>query len=286
MFLLSFTMVYLHFPTNLTEEELMLQAKYQKLRKKKKALQALKAPRPEPERIAPQKRPVEARDAREMAKKLIKSGAISAIQKSPRKAEQSCFKRPIRAMERKLSGTERAVSGYQPFSATHPEDSEAESRPRVKNLYESFVSARDREERGLNDVRETPTGGRPEVNKPRQGNTIYVSGYKITEDILKKAFQPFGKIVNVSMEIEKNRGFVTFEKMDSADRAIAEMEGCMVSGIQLKVTLARRQPRIEPINEASSSATWSTIAASHSQKGSHKDQRDLVVYETDLFADA
>jgi negative elongation factor E len=37
------------------------------------------------------------------------------------------------------------------------------------------------------------------------------------------------------------------------------MEGCMVSGIQLKVTLARRQPRIEPINEASSSATWSTI---------------------------
>lgn len=27
-------MVYLHFPTNLTEEELMLQNKYQKLRKK------------------------------------------------------------------------------------------------------------------------------------------------------------------------------------------------------------------------------------------------------------
>jgi hypothetical protein len=35
-------------------------------------------------------------------------------------------------MERKLSGTERAVSGYQPFSATHPEDNEAEARPRVK----------------------------------------------------------------------------------------------------------------------------------------------------------
>lgn len=27
-------MVYIHFPTNLTEEELMLQAKYQKLKKK------------------------------------------------------------------------------------------------------------------------------------------------------------------------------------------------------------------------------------------------------------
>lgn len=40
------------------------------------------------------------------------------------------------------------------------------------------------------------------------------------------------------------------------------MEGSMVKGIQLKVTLARRQPRIEPINEASSSATWSTIGNS------------------------
>jgi negative elongation factor E len=68
-------------------------------------------------------------------------------------------------------------------------------------LYESFVSARDREERGLTEIKET--GGRPEQAKPRQGNTIYVYGYKITEDILKTAFQPFGKIVNVSMEIEK-----------------------------------------------------------------------------------
>lgn len=38
-----------------------------------------------------------------------------------------------------------------------------------------------------------------------------------------------------------------------------QMNGSMVSGIQLKVSLARRQPVIEPINDASSSATWSTI---------------------------
>ncbi|CAB3377479.1 Hypothetical predicted protein [Cloeon dipterum] len=185
-------------------------------------------------------------------------------------------------MERKLSGTDRAVSGYQPFSATHPEETETEARPRPKNLYDSFVSARDREERGLSENKEGG-GTRPEQAKPRQGNTIYVHGFKITEDILKTAFQPFGKIVNVSMEIEKHRGFITFEKMESADRAISQMEGSMVKGIQLKVTLARRQPRIEPINEASSSATWSTIAASHSQKGSHKDARQLVIYDHDLF---
>ena len=37
------------------------------------------------------------------------------------------------------------------------------------------------------------------------------------------------------------------------------MDGSMVSGIQLKVTLARRQPQIEPINDASSSAAWATL---------------------------
>jgi len=77
----------------------------------------------------------------------------------------------------------------------------------------------------------------------------------------------------------------------------------MVSGIQLKVSLARRQPVIEPINDASSSATWSTIgknqiqihemnfslikivnlASRNSQKGSYKDKRDLVTYEEELF---
>lgn len=37
------------------------------------------------------------------------------------------------------------------------------------------------------------------------------------------------------------------------------MAGSMVSGVQLKVSLARRQPVIQPINDAASAATWSTI---------------------------
>lgn len=55
------------------------------------------------------------------------------------------------------------------------------------------------------------------------------------------------------------RGFVTFAKPESADRAIAEMHGRNVNGISLQVQLARRQPQIEPINDASSSAVWSSI---------------------------
>lgn len=94
-------------------------------------MQALKAPRPEPERTPTPKRPMEAQNAKEVAKKLLKSGAITAIPRTPKRPEQAGFKRP-RGLERKLSGTDRTVSGYQPFSATQLDDQETESlRPRV-----------------------------------------------------------------------------------------------------------------------------------------------------------
>ncbi|XP_072766824.1 negative elongation factor E [Anoplolepis gracilipes] len=270
-------MVYLHFPSNLTEEELMLQAKYNKLKRKKKALQDLKAPKQEVERI-PQvpKRPTEARDAREVAKKLIKSGVITAP-KTPKRPEQT-FKRS-RGLERKLNSTEKTVSSYQPFSATQEEEETEAVRPRVKDLYNSFVGAQDTGDRNVGD---TQSLSKQEV-KPRAGNTIFVCGYKITEDYLKKHFQSFGNIVNISMEVEKNRGFITFEKAEAAERAISEMDGSMVSSIQLKVSLARRQPIIEPVSDIMSSSMWSPIAANYSQKSAHKDRRDLKVYEEDLF---
>lgn len=63
----------------------------------------------------------------------------------------------------------------------------------------------------------------PIKDKPKTGYTIYVSGKTITEDFLKKHFSEFGTIVNVSMEIEKGRGFVTFSKTEATDRAIAEV---------------------------------------------------------------
>lgn len=72
-------------------------------------------------------------------------------------------------------------------------------RPRVKDLYNSFVGAQDTGDRSVGD---TQSPSKQEV-KPRAGNTIFVCGYKITEDYLKKHFQSFGNIVNISMEVEK-----------------------------------------------------------------------------------
>lgn len=278
-------MVYIHFPSNLTEEEQMLQNKYQKLKKKKKALQMLKAPKQEPEKQAPLKRPTEAKDAKEFAKKLLKSGAISAIKVESK--EKQGFKRS-KNLERKISTAEKAqVSGYQPFQSAHQSDEEEKEPPQAstsgstrpqlkKGLYESFVSQRDRGPR----ERE----GRPErPERPKQGNTIYVHGFGVTDEILRNGFTSFGNIFNISMEVDKNCGFVTFEKMETADKAISEMNGTMVSGIQLKVSLARRQPNIDSASEAPSSSNWASIAASNSQKGAHKDKRDVVAYTEDLF---
>ena len=306
------------------------------------------------------------KDAKEAAKKLIRSGAIAAIQKSAereRTEKAAGFKRS-QGLERKLTtvggsvssmigssatGPDNAKAGYQPFSATHGpgggfdtggEDMNPEPPPeappakKTKNLYESFVHARDREERGLAPKGEKPgssgllgntmkkgddmlKGGSNDGPGQRQGNTIYVHGYNITEDLLRVTFGSCGKIVNISMEVEKNCGFITFDKVSvstiefvslenyinssqgtlpltirydflliqagATEQAIAEFHNNVVEGISLKVSLARRQPVIDPINDASSSATWSTIAASHSQKGSHKDKRDLVAYDEEMF---
>ena len=71
----------MHFPSKLTEEEEQLQSKYAKLRRKKKQLQDVTKPKQEPEH-SKIKKTSEAKDAKEVAKKLLKTGAIKAIKKS------------------------------------------------------------------------------------------------------------------------------------------------------------------------------------------------------------
>lgn len=180
----------------------------------------------------------------------------------------------------------------------------------IPALYQTFEKEKDPSDKKANLASK---------EKPKTGYTIFVQGKGVTEESLKKHFNDYGNIVNVSMEIEKNRGFVTFSKTEATDRAIAEvsdsarehsppisghfnhflfsfflasryafaqqMHGRLINGNPLTVTLARKQPQIEQINNASSSAVWSTLATSHSQKGHHhKDHREVVTYEDDTFS--
>lgn len=131
--------------------------------------------------------------------------------------------------ERKKSQQESSpgTQSYQSFSSvetppanpvvpTSPDTPTEKDPARVQNLYQQFANERDKEE-------QAGKAGDSPRDKPRSGNTVYVSGNKVTEDFLKKHFIEFGEILNISMEIEKGRGFITFSKTASADRAITEV---------------------------------------------------------------
>nr|KAF6438034.1 hypothetical protein HJG59_008726 [Molossus molossus] len=59
------------------------------------------------------------------------------------------------------------------------------------------------------------------------------------------AFSPFGNIIDLSMDPPRKCAFVTYEKMESADQAVAELNGTQVESVQLKVGIARRQPMLD-----------------------------------------
>ncbi|XP_064616296.1 LOW QUALITY PROTEIN: negative elongation factor E-like [Liolophura sinensis] len=291
-------MVYVNFPVKLTEEEETLQKKYAKLRKKRKSLQAHKTGKqdhqqgntPPVKRLASE---ASTEEAKEAAKKLLKSGIIKLKDDSK---DKHSFKRS-KNFEKKMKDTEKTPTavGFQPFAAFHQEEDERrdESRPRVKKLYDSFVGSREgRESRDGREGRDSREGrdrrdsryerdDRREREAPKKGNTIYVHGHGVNEDLLRKAFCNLGTILNISVEKEKNCGFVTFEKMESADQAIAEMNGSMVSGVQMKVSMAFRQPVFEGNTQDPSTSSWASIAASNSQKGTHRDKREMVSYDND-----
>lgn len=265
-------MVYLHFPSNLTEEELMLQTKYQKLKKKKKALQALKAPKQEPEKPVLPKRPTEARDAREIARKLIKSGAIQAIKSPPPQPQNASFKRPRAGRERKLSGSAGAVGGiasYQPFSASQePPPPEEKPAPRVKYLYDSFVTAREKEEKA---PRNNGAGGEtPAVNAPRSC-TLQVTGLQITEETIRRrlaAYEPF----TFAQETDDDKAFLTFETPEVSVHAQTTLEG---SEEGWRVSVVRR-PAAQP-------TAWTPAPANTPRNPPPKDaKRTLLTYD-DIF---
>jgi negative elongation factor E len=344
-------MVYLHFPSKLTDEETMLQNKYAKLRKKKKALQDFQSPKPEPEKVNPLKRQLEPKDAKEYAKKLVLSGKISVPVKAP--AHKTLFKRPL-GLERKLSEARSPAPGgglsgtpgdpnyspsggmtplpgsstpfnYEPFtpstpspssSSTSPGSSSGGSRnsgsfgggssggggnarfggsiPRTKkftttavippyNVKEPGTAGSGLKEFPRAIKQEFPGGDGGGPGGPRQGHTVHVRGKgpgKLTESVCREVFGKVGVIVNVTVEAERSCAFVTFSKVEMADKAIQEVNGTTECNVLLEVSFARRQPAVtELINDASASAIWMGLANSKSQKGTHQDKRVVMAYD-------
>jgi len=328
-------MVYLHFPSNLTDEEIMLQNKYAKLRKKKKALQDFQSPKIEPEKINPLKRALEPKDAKELAKKLVLSGKISVPIKPS--ANKTLFKRPL-GLERKLNeGRSPGPGGFSPAPGDSPSGGmtpfPGSSSPAPSFHFEPFTPSTPSEpspgtsssfnkspfggggnsrfsgpiprtkkfttaaiippynfkEPGTGVIKEFPVtikkefGGGSGSGGPKQGHTIHIRGKgpaTLTETLCREVFGKIGSIVNITMEMERSCAFVTFQKIEMAERAIQDVNGITESDVLLEVSFARRQPSVtELINDASASATWTALAISKSQKGTHQDKRVVVAYD-------
>uniref|UniRef100_A0A669QFY6 Negative elongation factor E n=1 Tax=Phasianus colchicus TaxID=9054 RepID=A0A669QFY6_PHACC len=120
----------------------------------------------------------------------------------------------------------------------------------------------------------------PERPSPRKGNTLYVHGAELSPELLRSAFAPFGAIIDLSLDSPRNCAFVTYEKMESADQAMAELNGAVVQDVQLRVSIARKQPLLDA---ATGKSLWGSLAVKNSAKGSHRDKRAQVVYNEDLF---
>uniref|UniRef100_A0A3B3SN20 Negative elongation factor E n=1 Tax=Paramormyrops kingsleyae TaxID=1676925 RepID=A0A3B3SN20_9TELE len=120
----------------------------------------------------------------------------------------------------------------------------------------------------------------PERRGVRKGNTVYVYGAGLVEDSLRTAFSEHGNIIDLSMDSPRNCAFITFEKMEAADQAVAELNGTTVGDTPIKVSIARKQPMLEA---ATGKSPWASLAVQNSAKGSYRDKRNQVVYSEDFL---
>lgn len=80
---------------------------------------------------------------------------------------------------------------------------------------------------------------------------IYVGNlpYSVSEDDIRKAFEPFGEVGEVNIIIDrmsgrsKGFGFVEMSNDDEAQKAMSELNGTELDGRQLNVNEAR--PRVD-----------------------------------------
>ncbi|KAA0710620.1 Negative elongation factor E [Triplophysa tibetana] len=120
----------------------------------------------------------------------------------------------------------------------------------------------------------------PDRRGVRKGNTLYVYGVGLVEDSLRSAFTQHGNIIDLTMDAVRNCAFVTFEKIESADQAVAELNSTTVGDVNIKVSIARKQPMLDA---ATGKSVWASLAVQNSAKGSYRDKRSQVVYSEDYL---
>jgi len=132
---------------------------------------------------------------------------------------------------------------------------------------------------GRNNSNNNSRSGGVKIPYPKrlQGNTVYVYGWNINEELLKREFDSFGNIIE--LKEGKNSGFITYDTCESADKAISEKNETMIGDCRVKVSLARRQPLLHRVGNQ----TWKELSRDRSEKGTNeKDSRTLQSYDAEV----
>jgi RNA recognition motif-containing protein len=170
-----------------------------------------------------------------------------------------------------------------------------------------YVSEKDAESIAREEtLREKKREGKAHyVNRdvPNQGNTVYVKGAGVSEEALRSEFSLHGSILQISLEPEKSCAFVTFEAIEEANRAIEAVNGLYLDGVQVSVSLARKQMKINrnssskssgsssshstpSLSDSTGSNSWAALAANYykedkeiQMKSNSKAKRQMVAYD-------
>lgn len=102
----------------------------------------------------------------------------------------------------------------------------------------------------------------------------------MNEAMLRTAFSAFGNIIDLSVDNLRKCAFVTYDKIESADQAISQLNGTVVEDVELTVSVARKQPMLDV---ALGNSAWGTLAVINTTNGSHRDKRSQVIYQENNF---
>ena len=263
----------------LTEEEEYLLERFKILREKKKLLQKLKEKaetkvKPAVKREFVPTVSITPEDAKKKAEMLVASGCVK-ISKTSASRE---FKR-ARTSEKKAAKDN--LSDQESTTQLDRRQSQSDIAAMKELYHNNFVKSgegRDNDSNGGYDHREHHRGFR----EPRKGNTIFIKGYGLTEEIVRNEFHKFGTVTDVRFERDRRFGFVTYKTPEEAEKAVTEMNGARVANVNVHVSYARRQYH----NDRGDTPMWSR---SDSRPRDRRDEpqvkRELQKYgdEDDFF---
>ncbi|VDN56778.1 unnamed protein product [Dracunculus medinensis] len=236
-------------PTSLTEEEKALKVMFEKLRAIRKALlvatgvhKSVANDTAKIERKTAKRSLQEAEEATEEVKRKVMSGAINLAKLD----EKITFKRS-KIEKRRDSGKLKSDA-----DSTHINETPAVDGFDTYNSsgdgFDNYTAGDDGFDNYNSGSLDNHASTKPvPCNMENRGPTLYIRGYDLVADTLKKAFSEFGNVMWVNVEECQRTAFVTLGSAEEAEKAIEEMDGYMVNGITLRVSFARRQNQRGPM---------------------------------------